>query len=144
MPTAIKRTIRHLRRGAKRIGDAAIGALAVGFIKLLRVADPDWLADAAGWTMRRIGPLLRENRIARDQLTAAFPEKSAPRSRQSCAAPGTISAAWAPNSPISTACGTTNPRKSPGAIEIAPENIERFRRLAEDGKPALDVRRPSR
>ena len=35
------------------------------------------MANFAGWLMRTIGPLLPENRIGRDNLTAAFPEKSA-------------------------------------------------------------------
>ena len=137
MPTAIKRTIRHLRRGAKRIGDAVIGALAVGFIKLLRVTDPDWLADAAGWTMRRVGPLLRENRIARDQLTAAFPEKSAPEIetilRGTWDSLGRMGAEFAHLDRL----WDYQSAEKPGRYEIAPENIERFRRLAEDGKPAL-------
>ena len=35
------------------------------------------MADFAGWLMRTIGPLLPENRIGRENLNAAFPEKSA-------------------------------------------------------------------
>ena len=67
---------RRLRRSAKRAGDAAVGALAVGLLRTLHRVQFDTLANGAGRFMRTIGPLLRENRIARAQLTAAFPEKS--------------------------------------------------------------------
>ena len=73
----MRRIVRRLRHGAKHIGDAVIGALAVGLIKALRSVDPNRMADAAGWIMRTIGPMLPENRIGRENLTAAFPEKSA-------------------------------------------------------------------
>ena len=46
-------------------------------LKGLRHTDPDRMADFAGWLMRTIGPLLPEQRVARDNLKAAFPEKSA-------------------------------------------------------------------
>ena len=67
---------RRLRRSAKRAGDAAVGALAVGLLRTLHRVPFDTLANGAGRFMRTIGPLLRENRIARAQLRAAFPEKS--------------------------------------------------------------------
>src|SRR5882757_6564855 len=70
-------TMRRLRRRAKGAGDVAIGALAVGLLKLLRLTNPDRMADFAGWMTRTIGPWLPENKIGRDNLTAAFPEKSA-------------------------------------------------------------------
>ena len=67
---------RRLRRSLKRAGDATAGALAVGLLRSLHRVPFDTLANGAGWFMRAIGPLFRENRIARAQLTAAFPEKS--------------------------------------------------------------------
>ena len=76
MPSMMKRMKRRLRRGAKRAGDAMLGALAVRLIKGLRLIPPNALADLTGWTMRTIGPLLPENKLGRANLTAAFPEKS--------------------------------------------------------------------
>ena len=76
MPNAIKRTIRRARRSGKRAGDAAIGALAIGLIRAVRLVPPDTMADCAGFITRTLGPLFRENRLAREQLIAAFPEKS--------------------------------------------------------------------
>ena len=69
--------IRRLRRGLKHAGEALLGALAVGLLKGIRLTDPDEMADFAGWVMRKIGPLFKENRIGRANLVAAFPEKSA-------------------------------------------------------------------
>ena len=47
---------RRLRRGAKRAGDAIVGAVAVGLLKTLRLIDPDTMTNAAGRFMRTIGP----------------------------------------------------------------------------------------
>ena len=71
------RTIRRMRRGAKRAGNALLGVLAVRLLKGLRMIPPEPMANFGGWVMRTIGPFLPENRIGRDNLTAAFPEKAA-------------------------------------------------------------------
>jgi KDO2-lipid IV(A) lauroyltransferase len=139
MPTTTKRTIRRLRRRLKRAGDVLLGALAVRLLKGLRLANPDMMANFAGWLMRSIGPLIPENRIGRDNLTAAFPEKSSAEIdailRGVWDNLGRMGAEFAqldrlwdfdPNHP--------NRR---GRIEIAQKDIERFVRLLEDGKPAL-------
>jgi len=68
---------RRLQRGLKSAGNAVLGALTLGLLKALRLTDPDKLADFSGWTMRKIGPWLPENKIGRANLAAAFPEKSA-------------------------------------------------------------------
>ncbi len=70
-PTSLR-----LRAALKRVGDAVIGMIALGLIHLSRLTNPDWLSDTAAAAMRRIGPWLRENNIAREQIAAAFPEKS--------------------------------------------------------------------
>lgn len=55
---------------------AAGGRIAVVLMRLLRRGDRKRTANALAAIMRRLGPLLREHRIARDNLIAAFPEKS--------------------------------------------------------------------
>lgn len=55
---------------------AAGGRLAVVLMRLMRRGDRKRTANALAAIMRRLGPWLREHRIARDNLTAAFPEKS--------------------------------------------------------------------
>ena len=113
--TRVRRTKRRLRRGLKRTGEALGGALAVALLGALRLINPDLMANFAGWLMRKIGPLLPEHRLGRANLTAAFPEKSAAEIDAILPASGTISAASAPNSPISTGCGTTMRRIRSGA-----------------------------
>jgi KDO2-lipid IV(A) lauroyltransferase len=130
---------RKLRRGAKRAGDAVVGALAVGVIKLLRLTDPDMMANFAGWMMRRIGPLLPENRVARAQLTAAFPEKPPAEIER------ILSGVWdnlgrmgAEFAHLDRLWDYDPERPDERCrIEIRREDIDRFLALQNDGKPAL-------
>ena len=71
------RFMRGLARHSKRALNAVAGWFAVGVLKTIRLLNPDRMGDFAGWVLRHIGPLLREHRIGRDNLVAAFPEKSA-------------------------------------------------------------------
>ena len=69
--------LRRLNPGLRRAGSGALGSVAVGALKFFRLMDPDALANLSGAVLRRAGPLLREHRLARANLVAAFPEKSA-------------------------------------------------------------------
>ncbi len=60
----------------KALLDAVAGALAVGALSAIKHTDRKRMADFAGAFMRKIGPLFPEHRIGRQQLRAAFPEKS--------------------------------------------------------------------
>jgi KDO2-lipid IV(A) lauroyltransferase len=60
-----------------RVAAPLLGALAGGLFRVLRLAGPERAADSCAWLARRIGPLLREQRIGRAQLRAAFPERDA-------------------------------------------------------------------
>ena len=64
------------RNAAKSIGGSLIGAATVAMLRTTRYFDPIKTADLFGRITQRIGPLLREHKIARANLTAAFPEKS--------------------------------------------------------------------
>jgi KDO2-lipid IV(A) lauroyltransferase len=130
---------RRLRRGLKRAGDAVVGATAVGVLKGLRLTDPDMMANAAGWFMRTIGPLFRENAIARTQLTAAFPEKPQEEIEKILRGVwdnlGRMGAEFAHLDRLWD-FDPENPEKR-GRIELHQADIERFRTLLHDGKPAL-------
>ena len=138
MPNSLRRMIRRTRRGAKRAGDAVAGALAVGLLRGLRRADPDRTADFAGWIMRKVGPLLPEQRVARENLKAAFPEKPAAEIEKILNASwdnlGRIGAEFA-NLDRLWQFDADQPER--GRIKVDAANIERFRRLLDDGKPAL-------
>lgn len=60
----------------KRAADAIVGFAAIGLLHLARLAPFEASAQLFGRAMRGIGPWLAEHRIGRDNLTAAYPEKS--------------------------------------------------------------------
>jgi KDO2-lipid IV(A) lauroyltransferase len=64
------------RSKAKILLDAAVGSIAVGLLRTVKLTDRRRAANFAGAVMRKVGPLLPEHRIGRDNLRAAFPEKS--------------------------------------------------------------------
>jgi len=65
-----------LRRRFKLLLDAAVGSLAVGLIRAVKWFDRKRTANFAGAAMRKVGPLFKEHRLGRENLRAAFPEKS--------------------------------------------------------------------
>jgi Kdo2-lipid IVA lauroyltransferase/acyltransferase len=60
----------------KHLLDQAAGALTVGLLSAIKHTDRRRMANFAGALMRKIGPLFKEHRLGRDNLRAAFPEKS--------------------------------------------------------------------
>ena len=131
--------LRRLQRFLKRVGNAVLGALAVGLLKFLRLFDPDKLADFAGWTTRTFGPWLPENKIGRDNLAAAFPEKSAAEIDRILRGVwdnlGRMGAEFAHLDRLWDWDPAYPDRY--GRIEISREQIDRYMKLANDGKPAL-------
>ncbi|HYC15858.1 MAG TPA: lipid A biosynthesis lauroyl acyltransferase [Pseudolabrys sp.] len=134
----MRRIFRRLRRGFKRASDALKGLLAISLLKALRRTDPDKLADFAGNAMRRIGPLLRENRIGRANLVAAFPEKSKAEIdailRGCWDNLGRMGAEFAHLDRL-WSYDREHPEQS--RIALAQPDIERFHKLLDDGRPAL-------
>jgi Kdo2-lipid IVA lauroyltransferase/acyltransferase len=64
------------RRRLKTWFDAAVGGLAVAALKLLRRTDHRRMARRIGRLMPAVGPWLPEHKVGRDNLAAAFPDKS--------------------------------------------------------------------
>jgi len=60
----------------KNLLDKTVGALTVGLLYGIKHTDRRRMANLAGAFMRKTGPLFKEHRIGREQLRAAFPEKS--------------------------------------------------------------------
>src|SRR6202165_2215431 len=76
MSRLLPRARARIRDAAKPIAEAAVGALTIGMLRSTRYFDPIKTANRFGRVTRFIGPRLREDRIGRENLKAAFPEKS--------------------------------------------------------------------
>ena len=128
-----------IRDAAKPLGDAAVGATTIGLLRAARAFDPDRMGDLFSRVARMIGPLLREQKIGRANLSAAFPEKS-PEEIEAILAGvwdnlGRVGAEFAHIDHIWDYVEADPDPK--GRIEIAPEVHERFHALRLDSKPAL-------
>src|SRR5437588_10332966 len=138
MHRLLLRTKAGIRDAAKPLGDAAIGALTTGLLRTTRYFDPIKTADLFGRISRLIGPRLREDKIGRTNLTAAFPEKS-PEEIETILAGvwdnlGRVGAEFAHLDHI----WEHDPaRPEDSRIEIQPRTHELFAQLRLDGKPAL-------
>jgi KDO2-lipid IV(A) lauroyltransferase len=131
------RMIRRLRRGIKGASDAVVGALAVALLKALRHTNPERMIDFAGRAMRTIGPLLPENRVGRESLTAAFPEKSPAEIEAILRGVwdnlGRVGAEFAH---LDRLWDYKSPEQ-PGHFEIPQDSVARYSRIADAGEPAL-------
>jgi len=138
MAALLARARSGISRTAKPLNAAAIGALTVGLLRATRYFDADRTADAFARIARTIGPLLREQRIGRANLTAAFPEKSPAEIEEILAGVwdnlGRMGAEFAHLDHIWD-FGEEYPED--GRIELAPGTRALFHKLRLDGKPAL-------
>jgi Kdo2-lipid IVA lauroyltransferase/acyltransferase len=139
MNRLLLRTKARLRDAAKPVTEAAVGALTVGMLRTTRYFDPDKTASFFGRATRFIGRRLREDRIGRANLEAAFPEKS-PEEIETILEGvwdnlGRIGAEFAHLDHIWD-YDADHPEK-PSRIEFSPRTKELFDELRDDGKPAL-------
>ena len=129
---------RRLQRRLKRAGNAAAGAVTVGLLKLLRLFPYDKTADGAAWVARKLGPLVREHRIGREQLQAAFPEKSPAEIENILAGVwdnlGRVVADFAH---LDRLMADAVAPKKPSRLDFSDRSAEIYIKLANDGKPAL-------
>ena len=138
MSRLLPRARARIRDAAKPIAEAAVGALTIAMLRTTRYFDPIKTANLFGRVARSIGPIMREQRIGRANLTAAFPEKSP-------AEIGTILAGvWDNLGRVAAEFAHLDhiwehdpayPEQS--RIEILPRTHELFAQLRLDGKPAL-------
>ena len=138
MPSLLVRTKAGLGRAVKPIGEAVVGAMTVGLLRTTRYFDPDKTADVLGRITRLLGPLLREQRIGRANLTAAFPEKSPQEIEEILAGVwdnlGRMGAEFAHLDHI---WDYEEGHREGKRIELSQRTYELFHQLRLDGKPAL-------
>jgi len=128
----------RLRDATKPIGHAAVGALTTGILRTAHYFDPIKTANLFGRIARSIGPMMREQKIGRANLTAAFPEKSPAEIEAILTGVwdnlGRVGAEFAHLDHI-WEHDPTRPEDS--RIEIEPRSYELFTQLRLDGQPAL-------
>jgi Kdo2-lipid IVA lauroyltransferase/acyltransferase len=139
MNRLLLRTKARVRDAAKPMTEAAVGALTVALLRTTRYFDPVKTADLFGRVTRFIGRRLRENRIGRENLKAAFPEKS-PEEIESILAGvwdnlGRIGAEFAHLDHIWD-YDADHPEKQ-SRIEFGARTKQLFDQLRDDGRPAL-------
>jgi len=137
MKTDFKTLARILAWRLKKAIEPAIGAMTVAVFKLARRTDPDRMANIGGAFMRRLGPMLREHRVGRANLKAAYPEKSPAEIEEILRGVwdnlGRVGAEFAHLDRMwGLLAAETHIR-----ISETPESIARLNRLRDDGKPAL-------
>jgi KDO2-lipid IV(A) lauroyltransferase len=138
MHPLLARTKARVREVAKPLGEAAVGNLTIGMLRATRYFDPIKTADMFGRITRLIGPALREQKIGRANLTAAFPEKSSEEIEAILAGVwdnlGRVGAEFAHLDHV-WEFDRAHPEDS--RIEIQERTHELFAQLRLDGKPAL-------
>jgi KDO2-lipid IV(A) lauroyltransferase len=72
----VRRTRARVGKALKPAVHAVVGAVTVSVLRGVRRFDPGKTANFGARVVRAIGPLLPEHRIGRDNLRAAFPEKT--------------------------------------------------------------------
>src|SRR6266446_5948399 len=138
MNRLLLRTKARLRDAAKPMTEAAIGGLTIALLRTTRYFDPDKTASFFGRATRFIGRRLREDRIGRENLTAAFPEKS-PEEIETILAGvwdnlGRVGAEFAHMDHI---WDHDEAHPDAGRTELSRRTHELFHQLRLDGKPAL-------
>jgi KDO2-lipid IV(A) lauroyltransferase len=131
-----KRYRRLLSDRLKRAVDTLAGKSAALLLAALHRFDRITISDMAGAVMRFVGPRLHEHRIGRDNLRAAFPDKSDAEIET------ILRAVWDNLGRVGVEIAhldhicSGDPHKR-AFIDYTPEAIERFLRLRDDGRPAL-------
>lgn len=128
------RVRRHVKAGV----DGALGWLAVGMLRTIRATNRKHMADFAGSFMRMLGPRLKEHKLGRANLAAAFPEKSPAEIETILRGVwdnlGRVAAEFAHIDRLQMF--DPDPQEI-GDIVYSSEVDKRFRQLRCDGKPAL-------
>jgi KDO2-lipid IV(A) lauroyltransferase len=138
MPLISRSLLWNMGWRLKRVVGALLGPLTVVVLRALRLVDPDRTARFTGRVMQRIGPLMKEHRTGRENLVAAFPEKS------SSEIDAILDKVWenlgmfaGEFAHLDRMWDYNEANPAAGRIDLDPIAIERFLKLRDDGKGAL-------
>ena len=124
-------------RRSKKLLDATTGSIAVGLMRAVKLVDRKRAANFTGALLRKVGPLLKEHQIGREQLRAAFPEKSDAEIEKILAGVwdnlGRVAAEFTHLDELKLAEEGSN---APNTILVPPQTLERARRFL-NGNEAL-------
>jgi KDO2-lipid IV(A) lauroyltransferase len=124
------------RRGSKRLLDAAIGASAIGLMGAFKRMDRARSANFVAALMRKTGPRLKEHRIGRDNLRAAFPEKS------DAEIEAILSGVWDNLGRVAAEFVHLDEFRlggggAPGRLTLSPETATRYQQVRAAGRPVI-------
>jgi KDO2-lipid IV(A) lauroyltransferase len=129
---------KRIRGATKSLGETAVGALTVGMLRTTRYFDYKKTSNLFGRVARTIGPRLREQKIGRANLTAAFPEKSPDEIE------AILDGVWdnlgrvgAEFAHLDQIWDHIEAQPELGRIEVPRRTHQLFHQLRLDGKPAL-------
>jgi KDO2-lipid IV(A) lauroyltransferase len=127
-----------MRAALTRIGEEALAALVRAGFALVRALGPDRAGRIGAAAARTLGPLTSAHRISRENIDAAFPEKSAAERaailRESWENLGRTASEYVH---LGALWDYDEARPNTGRIEIPPDSIARFVQLRDDGRPAI-------
>jgi Kdo2-lipid IVA lauroyltransferase/acyltransferase len=125
-------------RRFKHLLDRTAGSLTVGLLSAIKHTDRRRMANFAGTLMRKVGPLFPEHRLGREQLHAAFPEKSAAEVEQ------ILGGVWDNLARIAIEfahldefCVEGFGRQTPDVITYPPESMDRYDWITRSGKATI-------
>jgi KDO2-lipid IV(A) lauroyltransferase len=128
-----------MARGRRKILlNATIGSLTVGALNATKRLDRKRAANFVGALLRKIGPLRKEHRVGRENLAAAFPEKSGAEIETILAGVwdnlGRIAVEFAhlDEFRVESADPVT-----PDTVMLSAESAKRYERIAKNGKAVI-------
>jgi Kdo2-lipid IVA lauroyltransferase/acyltransferase len=136
MRRALRRLASRSGTALKLVANAAAGRLVAALLVVIRRFDRVWTSNLFAAFTRTVGPWLREHRIGRANLRAAFPDKSEAEIERILIGVwdnlGRVAAEFAH---LDRICAGDPMRRD--LIDYDAATIERFARLRDDGRPAL-------
>jgi Kdo2-lipid IVA lauroyltransferase/acyltransferase len=136
MNTNWKRVRRRIGSTLKSFANVVAGRVATLLLSVAHRCDRVWISNLGGAIMRTIGPRLPEHRTGRANLRAAFPDKTDAEIET------ILRGVWdnlgrvgAEIAHLDHICSGDRYKRT--FIDYGPDNIERFLRVKDDGKPAV-------